>query len=70
MDGFLPRLSRVGILELPDNGASPPRRHPAWLRAAALVLLAIFASVVVVTTAESLGAYCLTTDAGSVPAAR
>ena len=68
---LLPRLTPLGILELPDNDAASPRVYPRGLRIAAFSILAIFAAVVVATTAASLGRYCLTTDAGgSIPPRR
>jgi hypothetical protein len=64
----LPSLSRVGILEQAEGLAGTPRVYPRPLRLVALLVLTVFALVVVVTTARSLGAFCLTTDAGSAPA--
>ena len=65
---LLPRLSPLGIVEHPDNDAASPRIYPRGLRVAAVCILAIFAAVVIATTAASLGRYCLTTDAGgSIP---
>ena len=67
---LLPRVSPLGILEPGQGEGGSPRIYPRGMRLAALAVLAIFLSVVVVTTALSLGAYCLTTDAGSAPAPR
>ena len=61
---LLPRVSPLGIVEPADNDAATPRAYPAHLRLGALLVLAIFAVVVVATSALSLGAFCLTTDAG------
>ena len=71
----LPRLTPTGVLELADNDAARPRAYPRKLRLAALGLLVLFAAAGVASSAASLGAYCLTTDAGNarpppVPAIR
>ncbi len=66
LNRLLPRVSPLGILEPGDNDAVSPRVYPKLLRVVALVVLGIFLAVVVVTTSLSLGAYCLTTDAGSL----
>ena len=68
----LPHSDPVGVPVVPRGYRRAPRRYPASVRAAALVLSLVFASVVVVTTAVSLGAYCLTTDtanSGDLPSA-
>lgn len=61
----LPRLTPTGVLELADNDAARPRAYPRKLRLGALALLVLFAVAVVATSTSSLGAYCLTTDAGN-----
>ena len=62
LDRLLPRVSPLGILEPGHNDAASPRRYSRPLRLAALVLLGIFLAVVVVSTALTLGAFCLTTS--------
>jgi len=64
----LPRVNPVGLLELPDDFAQPPRSYPKWQRWTVVAVLAVFALVTLVTTGASLGSYCLTTDAGDVRA--
>lgn len=67
LERILPRLSPLGILEPAENDAASPRVYPRSLRLLALLVIGIFLAVVVVTTSLSLGAYCLTTDAGGTP---
>lgn len=64
LDRLLPRVSPLGILEPAENGSASPRIYPRSLRIAALVVMGVFLAVVVVSTSLTLGAYCLTTDAG------
>lgn len=61
----IPRVTPVGILEVPERYATSPRTYPGILRLAATLLLAAFAAVSIVTTVYSLGAYCLTSDAST-----
>lgn len=58
----LPRVTPVGLLELPDGFEASPRRFPRPLRVLAGLLLALFFAATVATGAVSLGRYCLTTD--------
>lgn len=58
----VPRSNPVGLPIVPSGFAQTPRRYPRPIRALALAVLASFSAVVGVTTAASLGAYCLTTD--------
>ena len=64
----LPRVNPVGLLELSDESALPPRSYPRWQRWMVVAVLAVFALMTLVTTGASLGRYCLTTDAGDVRA--
>lgn len=57
-----PRVNPIGILEIPPDLASSPRRFSRPLRLLAGLLLALFVLGTVVTTVVSLGRYCLTTD--------
>ncbi len=61
----LPRVNPVGIVEYPSSFTARPRRLPWPMRAAAIALLAVFAAVGSVTTAATLGRYCLTSHASS-----
>lgn len=63
-----PRVDPVGLTVFPERHRGAPRGYPAAVRLAALVLAGVFAAVVAVTTAVSLGAYCLTTDAANTRA--
>ena len=58
----LPHTDPVGIRVVPESFSQRPRHYGSALRIAAGLLLAAFLAVVCVTTAVSLGAYCLTTD--------
>ena len=60
----LPRVNAVGVVEHPDGYEVTPRGYPAWLRTVAVAVLATFVLVVLVTSAVTLGAYCLTSDGG------
>ena len=67
----IPRIDPVGLKTTPEGFDEAPRTWPRWLRISTTVLVAVFFVVTVVTTAVSLGAYCLTTDASdtrSLPA--
>ncbi len=61
----LPRINAIGIVETPSDHIARPRSYSARLRVVALVALGVFAVVSVATTVFSLGAYCLTSYAGS-----
>ncbi|MEM7411201.1 MAG: hypothetical protein AAF430_13275 [Myxococcota bacterium] len=66
----LPHSDPIGLPVVPKGYRRTPRAYPRRVRIGAGVLLGIFVTVVVVTTAVSLGTYCLTTDtanAGDLP---
>lgn len=58
----LPRVNAVGLVEHPEGYEVSPRGYPGWLRAVAVAVLAVFVLVVLVTSAVTLGEYCLTSD--------
>jgi hypothetical protein len=58
----LPHTDAVGLAVVPDSYSQTPGRHSSSVRLAAALLVGTFLAVVSVTTAVSLGAYCLTTD--------
>jgi hypothetical protein len=58
----LPRTNPVGLPEVPASFVMSPRAYPRRVRILAGLLLGAFVAVVSVTTAVSLGAYCLTSD--------
>jgi len=58
----LPHANPVGIAVTPEGFSQRPRRYGSALRIAAGLLIGAFLAVVCVTTAVSLGEYCLTTD--------
>jgi hypothetical protein len=64
----IPEINPVGVLTRPDAYAQTPRTYPALVRAFAAVLVTMFLSVVVVTSAASLGAYCLTSGGSNLRA--
>lgn len=59
----VPRVDPVGVLEIPSDFVARPSSRPLRTRIAAAALVVAFFSVTVVTTALSLGGYCLTTEA-------
>ena len=61
----LPKVSPVGIVEVPEDYQRHPRRYSPAFRTAALVTLGAFTGVGIVTTVWTLAAYCLTTWAGT-----
>ncbi len=61
----LPRVNPVGIMESPDSFETSPRKLPLALRLVAATILIAFTVVGTVTTVVTLGAYCLTSHAGS-----
>lgn len=61
----VPHVNPVGLVEHPTGYTGTPRVHSAGARLAAAVLLALFAAVGVASTVYSLGAYCLTSHAGT-----
>ena len=58
----IPRVGPLGLVHHPDGATA--RRYPIRLRLMAVVVLGAFVGVTVLTTAYSLGAYCLTTWGG------
>ncbi len=65
----LPRVDPVGLAVTPAGFAQSPRVYSAKARLGAALLLGVFASSVLVTTALSLAHACLTTwAAGAWPA--
>ncbi len=64
----IPEINPVGVLTRPESYAQAPRSYPPLVRVLAAVLVATFLSVVVVTSAVSLGAYCLTSDGSNTHA--
>ena len=62
MNMELPRTSPVGVSEVPASFTMTPREYPTGVRLLAGLILGAFLAVVSVTTAVSLGAYCLTSD--------
>lgn len=62
----VPHVDPVGQVRYPADYRGTPRRYPAALKVVASFVLVVFVAVTVCTTAVSLGAYCLTTDAGDV----
>ena len=62
-DMELPHANPVGIAVTPEGFSQRPRCYGSAVRIAAGLLLGTFLAVVCVTTAVSLGKYCLTTDA-------
>ena len=61
----IPRVNPIGIVERPPDQTARPRTYPTRLRVPAVLVLGVFAAVSIATTVFSLGAYCLTTYAGS-----
>ena len=61
----LPRVNPVGIVELPAGYRMSPRGFSLALRFVAASILVAFAVVGTVTTVVTLGAYCLTSHAGT-----
>ncbi len=61
----IPRVGPLGLVHRPEGYTATARSYPTRLRVAALAVLGAFVVVSVVTTAYSLGAYCLTTWGGS-----
>jgi hypothetical protein len=58
----LPRVSPVGLTEIPPGFRARRRRYSLMARVVATAVLALFALVATVTTVVSLGSYCLTSD--------
>ena len=57
-----PEVDAVGIVRYPDGYAGTPRTYGRGLRFTALAVLAVFVTVVIISTGVSLGRYCLTSD--------
>ena len=61
----IPRVGPLGLVHQPEGYVATVRGYPPFLRLAALSVLGSFLAVTVISTAYSLGAYCLTTWGGS-----
>ena len=61
----IPRVGPLGLVHHPENYAATARGYSLRLRIAALVVLGSFAGVTIVTSAYSLGRYCLTMWGGN-----
>ena len=64
-DMEIPHVGPLGIVNQPADYKASARRYPPSLRLATFAVLGVFVAVTVVTTAYSLGAYCLTTWGGN-----
>ena len=60
----IPRVNPVGLVEHPEGYEASVRAYSMRRRLTAAVVLGAFLAVSIVATVYSLGAYCLTTDAG------
>ena len=60
-----PRVNPVGVVETPAGYTRTPRQLPGPLRIAAAALLLAFGVVGTATTVQSLGRYCLTSQASA-----
>lgn len=58
-----PYTDPVGLPVVPDDFVRTPRRYAVGTRLFAVATLGLFLGVATVTTAMSLGAYCITSDA-------
>lgn len=58
----LPRVDAVGVVQTPASFHAHRRDRSAGVRAMALALLAVFFVVASLTTANSLGRYCITSQ--------
>jgi hypothetical protein len=61
----IPKVGPLGLIDHPDGYGARVRSYPPFLRATAVGVLGSFLTVTFLTTAYSLGAYCLTTWGGS-----
>lgn len=61
----IPKVGPLGLIDQPEGYVATARSYPKFLRLAALAVLGSFLTVTILTTAYSLGAYCLTTWGGS-----
>ena len=59
-----PGVDPVGLTHYPEGWQGQPRIYSRATRWLAYVLLAVFVAATLSSSALSLGAYCLTTDAG------
>ena len=64
----LPTVNAVGIVEYPEGYTGRARGFSPAIRAFALLFLILFFTGTVVTTAVTLGEYCLTTHGGDIRA--
>lgn len=60
----VPHVGPLGLVHHPEGYEATARRYPTRLRVMAVVVLGAFIGVTVVSSAYSLGAYCLTTWGG------
>ena len=61
----VPQVGPLGLVNQPQGYVATARSYPPVLRVVAVAVLGSFLAVTVVTTAYTLGAYCLTTWGGS-----
>ena len=61
----IPKVGPLGLVDQPEGYVATARSYPLCLRVAAVSVLGSFLTVTILTTAYSLGAYCLTTWGGS-----
>jgi len=61
----IPKVGPLGLIDQPAGYIARARSYPPFLRVGAVGVLVSFLTVTVLTTAYSLGAYCLTTWGGS-----
>lgn len=59
-----PSVDPVGVVRFPEGYSGQPRTFSRLTRGISIMLLLTFLATVVVTTAVSLGQYCLTTHGG------
>ena len=60
----IPRVGPLGLVHHPPGYTAAAHRYPTRLRLLALLVLGAFLGAIVLTTAYSLGGYCLTTRGG------
>lgn len=58
----LPHINPIGLREVAEDFEETPRQWSRPMRIITTALFGIFAFVTIITTAASLGAYCLTSD--------
>ncbi len=61
----IPHVGPLGLVDHPEGYVATARSYSPFLRVAAVGVLGSFLTVTILTTAYSLGAYCLTTWGGS-----